>query len=210
VETVEFLRRAWEAVQASGVPPELYDTAFRAALNKEVATASPSGRGENSSRPANPESAIPALRGSDAQSGSPVSTEVTSVSVAFRRLSEETEISIDDLSEVLVFEEDGSVGILPRGLRLGKGATSKARTVASLIAGARFGGFGQRTTSVDVIREACEDRGCYDRTNFKSFHLGKHPALGVRDNLVHIIPSKWVSDFQASIERARGHEGAPK
>ena len=131
-------------------------------------------------------------------------------SAALSRLAEETELSVDDLSEVLVFDDEGAVGILPRGPKLGKTSTTKARTVASLITGARFGGLGERTTPLEVVRKACDDRGCYDQTNFKSYHIGKHPALGLRDNSLHIQPSRWLADFQAAIARARGLESDSK
>lgn len=193
MDTAELLKQAWTAVDESGVPPELYETAFTLAISHLSGAA-----GTPTMAPPTPVTAIGAGPAAGVQE-SPADSDGI-----YARLSTESGVSESDIREVILIEPDGTIAVLAPGRQLGNSNAARARTVASLLAGVYFGGLNKRSIPLEVLREACDDRGCYDQTNFKSKHIGTHDALSVRQNDVHINQSKWVVAFESAVSQARG------
>ncbi len=199
MEATELLQTAWEAVQESGVPPELYEIAFTTAVAHLLGTA-PTPPTPAPTRPGGGSGAggIGAGGSDGAGSGS------TGTDAIYSRLSAESGVDEGAIREVILIEDDGTVALLTPGRQLGSSNAARARNVASLVAGVYFGGMNKRSVPLSTVREACDDRGCYDHKNFKPKHIGNHDALSVRNSDVHINQSKWVTSFEAAIDQARG------
>ena len=200
----ELLKSSWDDVVKAGLPERLHEVGFREAVRLRSADTLCSD-----DRPFR--QASPQLKrhggGKDDASGESTDELVDAVA-AYTVLANEAGIVEDELREVLHFDERGAVEVLAPGRKLGKDTATKARNVAILIAGARFVVHKQRAVPVDLVREACIDRGCYDSKNFTSSHLGKFDARNVRSNDVVIKPSRWLAAFKAAVATARGIPGS--
>ncbi len=123
---------------------------------------------------------------------------------AYATLAAETGIAEDKLREVILYEPDGVVHILPVGRLLGSANSEKTRNIATLIVGARYAGLHERSVNIEHVRSECIDKKCYDSGNFKSNHIGKHDGFSVRGDELYVNPSKWLALFQSAVATARG------
>lgn len=192
----EILKATLDDVEQAAVPDDLRAIAFREVIRHRI------GQAYGPKAPGGPSrAAIPPTGASrDPETGS----NSLDPDVAMAVLADETGIPEDELREVLIFTDSGEVGVLPPNRKLGANTSERARNVAILVVGARFAALKQRSIPLTMVRDACNDRGCYDSKNFKSSHLGKFDAINIRGNDVIVNPSKWLPFFKSAVGVARG------
>lgn len=191
---MDLLNSAWNSVSSSELPDEFKGLALRELLRARLGADGPI-----QGRPTPPSGTPRQPRTENGQEDATVD-----VDSAYATLASETGIDEDQIREVLLIEASGEIHVLPPGRQLGSNNTERTRNVVSLIVGARYGAFGDRTVNIEVIRSECQDKKCYDSGNFKSNHVGKHDGVSTRADDVYVNPSKWMAMFARSLETARG------
>lgn len=191
----DVLKAAWEAVEASGVPEHLHDTAFKAALEHlggDVDGADgtpPSRRSKQQWLPSDRAKQHDGRGGED----------------FFARLARDTGVQEDDLRHVFLIEDDDGVELLPSARELGATNSDRMRTITALIGGARVGGFGENPVSAKAVRDVCKAKNCLDR-NF-SKRVGEMRGFRVAGG-ARIAPTpKWRDDFADAMKRVLGSGG---
>jgi hypothetical protein len=126
----------------------------------------------------------------------------------FARLAHESGVSETDLRDVLSFAADGKVSATPATRRLGTRTAEQARTVIALVASARGIGLGEDPVNAEQVRAEVKRKGCYDPKNFAN-HLGALNGFnsGANRNQI-VLTSKWLDEFKAAVQKARGGTGA--
>ena len=108
MDTADLLKKAWLAVEQSGVPPELFESAFSTAidhLQSELGAKRPANDGHKS--PVASDQTIS-------------STEPQDVDAILARLASESGVKEAEIREVLFLDPDGTVAILTPGRELGE------------------------------------------------------------------------------------------
>ena len=183
MEPNDILKKAWDAVQASGVPESMHETAFREAVAILRDEADGSTQGTRSVRPttrvphrgdrkAGTRAATPE-RPSTASS----STQVPDAATFFSALAHESGVDEAQLRDVLTVGSDGTVNITPPTRTLGGSKAEQARTVVALLAPARLIGLQESPVSGDALRKECRRKNCFDTNNFASTVIGALAAL---------------------------------
>jgi hypothetical protein len=198
----ELLRLAWEAVKKSQVPQSLQGVAFTEAVAFIRA-------GELRSSP--PAADRPGeTRGAPGRRAGKRHAPVSGGDDFFARLADESGVDEAELQEVLHLEDDGkTVRVAPPARRLGKTKSEQAKTVITLVAGARHAGLGEIPVSVENVRAECKKKGCYDRTNFAQYHVGRLQGFNLKgrgDSAQVLVNAKWVAEFDAAIARVVGRQ----
>lgn len=208
MEANEILKQAWEAVKASGVPESMQDTAFKEA----VAIL----RGDSGGPTTTPTPRLPRTKrtasGGKKQSGKTPKRQAPSTpvnvpeeKVFFSELAEESGVSETDLRDLLQLSADGTVSVTPPTRTLGANKAEQARTVLPLVAGARLIGLKENPVSADAVRSELSRKNCYDQGNFGAAVLGRLPGFNYGGTNSEIVAtSKWVNDFSAAVDRAKG------
>lgn len=156
------IKRVWSDIQEAELPPELHAIAFEAGVRHAYETVMPrpeSPRIESEARSSNERG--PATDVSDGP---------------IQRLSAETGVSQERLTELIYFDEDGQPGINVVARRLGKNNSERARNVALVVASARHFGNDEIDVRVSFVREACKALGVYDQDNFAK-HIANVPGF---------------------------------
>lgn len=190
METQELLAQAWDAVQRSGVPESLHETAFKEAVSHLRA-----GPGASRAVPAEPPIAKPAAA-PDVSDGAVDDGEF------FRRIAAEAEVDEDDLRAVLHFDGH-EVTVMSTGTKLGASKSERVRAIVPLVAGARHAGLGENDVPGEAVRQACKDKSAFDG-NF-SKHVGRLSAYrfnGKKDLVA--VGASWVPEFEAVVHRLTG------
>jgi hypothetical protein len=200
MDTSELLRRAWEAVEASGVPEPLREAAFKAAVEdlraSEDAGASAANVRQEKDR---------SQRGKSRDDASTGQTPVTvDEGTFFSQLAEESDVPEDELRDILRLSQ-GKVLVTQATRKLGSVKAEQARTVVALVATARAFGLGESPVNADAVREELKRKNLYDAGNFSAQHLGRLGGFNFGGSSKEIVTtSKWLDDFKAAVNRALG------
>jgi hypothetical protein len=215
MDVEELMRRAWEAVQKSGIPEPLQETALKeavAALRGEQASGAGdeggggrrSREGGGSSRRAS--SKRPSARARTA-STEKVERKIPDEATFFSTLAAESGVDEQDLRDVLQVTTAGKVHVTPVTRMLGDSEGEQARTVIALVAGARAHGLSELPVDAQAVRREVERKNCYQPNNFAAKHLGPLKGFNAGSNRNEIVlTSKWVGEFSAAVDKARGVE----
>jgi hypothetical protein len=204
MDTSQLLKKAWEAVEKSGVPESLQEVAFREAVENLRTGDTPASDAAGASRgktkrtgPRKPSSQTRGQRSED--SGTPVDE-----ATFFSRLSEESGVDEGDLRDVLSLS-GRNVHVTQPTRNLGSNTSEQARTVIAVVAGARAFGLDERPVDADAVRAELKRKKCFDSGNFAAIHLGKLDGFNAGADRTEIVTtSKWISEFSAAVERALG------
>jgi hypothetical protein len=215
----EILKKAWEAVKASGVPEAMQDTAFKEAVAilrgdagevAPVAAASPGAPQEakRSSAAAKQTRRKPPPRKSD--SAASQIPEVPDEAVFFAELANESGVPESGLRDVLALASDGTVNVTPATRKLGATKAEQARTVVALIAPARRFALQENPVSAEVVRRECQRKNCFDTNNFASTVIGRLDGVNYGGSRAEIVvTSRWVDEFTSAINQALGRNVDP-
>lgn len=173
MEANELLRRAWEAVEASGVPESLYETAFREALDHLRAK-----EGGSSSASTRDAGALGRRRGGPASRSTGAGSEAAKKQAApsvdedtfFATLAHESGVEETDLRDVLSLSGT-NVHVTAATRVLGANKAQQARTITALVAGARGFGLGERPIDASAVRDEVKRKHAYDQSNYSTKHL---------------------------------------
>jgi hypothetical protein len=202
MDSDEILRKAWEAVEKSGVPEALHETAFKeaVAILKEEGEGTPQspkerGNGRTSTRPA---------KQNRSTTLAAPSVEVDEATF-FSTLADESGVAENDLRDVLTLTRDGRVHVTPPTRKLGASTSEQARTVIALVAGARGVGLGERPVRASEVHDEAKRKHCFDTSNFAAAHLGPMKGFNAgADRSEIVLTSKWIEDFEPAVNRALG------
>lgn len=161
----EVLKRAWEAVQAAGLPESLQLKGFELAV--EMLSAS-NGGGTTVKLREEEEGG-----GADA---SPRRKAKTNGGPPIEKIAHESGIDADALEGVIHFDADGAPHVTGPARRLGRNTSEQARTVALLVTAARSLAMDEVNVSAKVVREECTRLKCFDQSNFGK-HTGTTPGV---------------------------------
>jgi hypothetical protein len=206
MDTSELLRRAWQAVEDSGVPESMQEAAFREAVADirlgsapaPVATASArQAAGQRKGR--KPSLATTTPSPGEGDRPTPVNEETF-----FAQLSNESGVDEGDLRDVLALSGE-TVLVTPPTRQLGSNAAEQAKTVIPLVAAARSFGLGERPVDARAVRAELDRKNCYQERKFAERHLGPLRGFNAGANPSQIVTtSRWVEEFTASVNRVLG------
>lgn len=207
MDAEELLRKAWQAVEKSGIPDPHRGLALKEAVDflrssnrsaSDRAAAPQSGAAKTSSGQGQPRR--------DAAGGEAgIADPQDQAEQFFSQLSSESGMEEDDLTDILNLTADGKVQVVVPTRRLGSTTADQARTIISLVAGARSKGLGESPVKADAIREELQRKQCYQSNNFAVYHLGPLKGFNAGANRSEIlVNSKWLDEFRAAVARAHG------
>lgn len=168
----DVLKKAWAAVENSGVPEHLQETALKAAIQM---LSSPAWA---KTAPDTPPAAAPVLfKGAPAAAETPATlgSGENSSDDFFKRVARVSDFAPEDLQEVF-WLDDGVVHLVPKARDLGDSSADQMRSVALLLTAAYSWGLGASETSLDVISTECRALHCLDSGNF-SARVSNFPPL---------------------------------
>ena len=190
METSELLKAAWQAVEKSGVPPQLQIAAFEQAvklLSSEGKTNDPSG-GPSGAAITQPRANQDNDGGDDA--------------LFFQRLARESGVAEADLRDL--FHVDGdSIQIVVPTRDLGSSTSEQTRTVGTLIVSAAVHGLGSSLVEASVVSKVLSDKKCFDSANNASY-MKLAPGVAVVGSgkyAQYKAKSTWHKDFVAAVGR---------
>lgn len=187
----EVLKKAWEAVRDSGVPEALQETAFveAVAILRGPSAGQPPGE-PNAAAGQSPPAASPTH--APARAGT---------SGTYAKVAHETGVPVEDLQRVFhVDDAEASVKVLVPAYKLGTAKADQARSVVSIVAGAKHAGFDENQVSDKPVRQECQRMKCYDSSNFTK-HVAALAGFNLRDDLFY-PNAKWLDDFRTAIGNA--------
>jgi hypothetical protein len=212
MEPNEILKKAWEAVQASGVPESMYEAAFREAVaivrdedggttqrlpGDRAATGAPIRGGKKSGT----RTAAKGRRTDSADTSIPAPDAAT----FFSQLAHESGVDETELRDILNVGADGKIHVTPPTRTVGGSKAEQARTVVALVAPARLIGLQENPVSAEALRRECQRKNCFDTNNFASTVIGGLDGVNYGGSKAEIVlTSKWVSDFKTAVNRAHG------
>lgn len=205
VETDELLKRAWEAVEKSGVPESLQEVAFREAVETLRASSGPASTHPLQSSRDGDRQRSQSSGGKGKKSTAPSEVQMPDEATFFATLASESGVAEGDLRDVLQLKPNGTVAVTPPTRKLGDSLAQQAKTVIALVAGARAVGLGELPVDAGAVRTELERKRCYDGNNFAAKHLG--PLRGFNAGSMRteiVLTSQWVKDFSEAVERALG------
>lgn len=206
MDAEEFLRKAWDAVEKSGVPTELHDTAFREAaswLRHEHSGASPERDRVADKRPgARKPKVRPAPSAPAADPGELVDVDEDAF---FGALSHESGVAEDDLRDILSLTPQGIVLVVAPSKDLGGTTSEQARTVTALVASARSKGLNERPVNAEAVREEVKRHGSLDQHYAERLAAMKGFNYGATKKEM-LLNSKWVGEFVAAVDLAHSRE----
>lgn len=206
MDTSELLRRAWEAVEQSGVPESLHDAAFREAVEDLRAR---EGEGSSAAREQQQERRSRG-RGRTPKGGAKAATEEKTALVDkdtfFANLAHESGVPEADLHDVLSLS-GGNVHVTQPTRNLGTNTAQQARTIIALVGAARAFGLGERPIDAVAVRNEVKRRNCYDQANYAAKHLAELKGFNPGGSSSEMVTtSKWVGEFTAAVNRALGRD----
>ncbi|HVH50793.1 MAG TPA: hypothetical protein VM690_01500 [Gaiellaceae bacterium] len=208
METSELLKRAWKAVEDSGVPESIQEAAFHEAvadlrparLDSPVFASSLGGdRPARKPRPRKPS----APKTTTPKAGEAVGS-VVDESAFFAQLADESGLDEKDLRDVLSVAGD-NVLVTPPTRMLGSNTSEQAKTVIALVAGARAFGLAERPVDAKAVRAELNRKRCFQSRKFAERHLGPlHGFNAGADSTQIVTTSRWVGEFTAAVNQALG------
>ena len=204
MDTSELLRRAWEAVEKSGVPEPLREAAFQAAVEDLRAQEGGSTR-SSATKDVSAKDRNKTARKINEDTPPPTAT---SESTFFENLEHESGVAEKELRDVLRL--DGTtVTVTPATKDLGSNVAEQARTVIALVGGARSRGLGEDPVDLGAVRAEVQRKRCYQDNNFSNKHLAELKGFNRGPNRNELVlGSKWVDAFTAAVRQALGHTDA--
>jgi hypothetical protein len=209
MEVDEILRKAWEAVENSGVPESLQEVAFKEAvetLRGGSSSPEPSSSGKGGRRKKTQATRTRRTRQASGAAGTPV--DLPDEATFFSRVAKESGVSEQDLRDVLQLTADGKVEVTTPTRQLGESTSEQARTVVALVAGARLVGLEEKPINAVAVRKEVSRKRCLDR-NFAAWALGRMKGFNAGSDQNQIVTtSKWVDEFTAAVDHAHGRKSA--
>jgi hypothetical protein len=210
MDTADMLKKAWQAVVASGVPAEVQGEAFKAAIadirgaTPQAPPAAPSGGARAPRKRAAKTTAPGKPANGDSGDGS-VLDDVGEADDFFASIAHETGVAEQDLRDVF-HVENGAVELKLASKELGGSNKEKTTTIATLLAGALFGGTDHQRLPFPDVHEVCKSKRCYDQANASTYlkALPGFAALGKGKNQDITAKSGWEAEFAKAVERVLG------
>lgn len=169
MEASEVLSKAWAAVVDAALPPEIHETAFKAAIQLISPT---------SAEPQAPRMSTVASEPAAANHGASSGSTSAATGNIFANFAAESNIDQTALEEVFYFDADETPHINVPGRKLGNNNAMKARAIATGLTAARYYVSDQSTLAVEVVRAECQTKGVYDQGNF-SAQIASTPGVTV-------------------------------
>jgi hypothetical protein len=209
MDTSELLRRAWEAVEKSGVPESMHAVALQAAVEdlraQEGGDASSDGSGGGGTTGrAGTGRGKPKARPTRTAKATSDQTETPSVDedTFFTTLAHESGVDETDLRDVLSLS-GGKVHVTPPTRLLGTTKAQQARTITSLVAGARAFGLGERPIDARAVRDEVKRKNAYDEANYSVRALGELQGFNRGGSSAEMVAtSRWDRDFVNAVNQA--------
>jgi hypothetical protein len=150
VDVAKVLKDAWQAVQDSGVPKELQETAFNRAV--DLYGGAPAGQ---------PPIVLPTPPASPGTATSPAGHTGNDENVFYDQLASATKVSRQRL-ESLVHLEDGEPRMAIHTSKLPKGKKPGQLFIARVILTSRYVALGETEVPLAVVRSECDRYGVQD------------------------------------------------
>jgi hypothetical protein len=193
----EVLTQAWDAVQQSGVPESLYDTAFKEAVSLISA---PAGRRSNPPKP-------PAGSGGGEASTDESGTENLDTDALTQIIADEAELDVAQLIEFLYFDPDGTPHINVPGRKLGSTDAAKAKAIATTFAAVAYFGMDEPSVTLAPVRAEAIRLKAYQENNFAA-HMKGVPGTVLSGSgatrVLKVKPNDIKTAFRAVVASALG------
>lgn len=186
----EVLKQAWAAVENSGVPKDIQESAFNAAVLLLT-------------RKSDQENETTKLQIKPTAADSP--TQFGAEDNFYNLIIERTNIDKASL-EKLVYLEDDEPRLLAGAIKGNLTNAEAIRSIAHVLTIARSLGLGQQGAAIKMIRTECDRLKRNDETNFKR-HIKKieNFAFTTKDNIEYLIPRPAAFDeFPKVVEKLLG------
>jgi hypothetical protein len=205
MDTSDLLKRAWEAVEASGVPEFLQEVAFREAVEHLRAESdTPVGAGSGHSDGDGNVKTRKKTTGRKQPAANSNADAPVDEDTFFSRLAEESGVDETDLRDVLALSGN-TVHVTPATRKLGDSRAQGARNVTALVAGAKAFGLGEDPVDAIAVHDELKRKNLWDPNNFAGNHLGALAGFNQGANRTEIrTTSKWDKDFTDAVDQALG------
>ncbi|HEY8913145.1 hypothetical protein [Lacisediminihabitans sp.] len=199
MEASEVLAKAWAAVVDANLPPEIQETAFKAAI--AMIDAAPRQMEIRSSTDVT-KSELPAETDASEPSTSSLSAEQR-----FETLANESGVDRSALEEVFFFDPDGTPHINLPGRKLGNSMTAKVQAIVTGLAGVNYFVSDHTTLPLETIRSESQSKAAYDQSNF-SRHIADAPGVTVSGSgsarVFRVKQNDIDAAFKAMVNAVRG------
>lgn len=195
----ELLTQAWSAVEKAGVPQPLQELALKEAIGfLRSANGSATSVGNERREP------DPSKVGTGTGSG-PVDSGAGGEDGFFAKLAHESGVGEDDLRDILNLTPDGAVQVIPPTRSLGSTTAEQAKTIITLVAGARGKGLLERPVDGSAVRAEVVRKDAYQSNNYATSHLGPLKGFNVGSSRSEILlTSRWDREFRRAVATAHG------
>ena len=210
--TADILKSAWAAVVDSGVPSEVQGIAFKATLEslRSEGTSHSSGQRPPGDPPTPDRSKLGAQRRAKATppgaNGSPTTlADVGDAQDFFAAIAHETGVDEADLRDVF-HVENGAVELKVAAKDLGSNSKAKSTTIATLLAGAVFGGTSHHRLPFSEIHDVCRSKRCFDSSNASAYlkALAGFAPVGTGKGQALTPKSGWEKEFGKAVAQVLG------
>jgi hypothetical protein len=206
MDVSELLAKAWAAVESSGVPKELQETAFREAVSclRDGGSGSGSGRGAGGPTGGTTRKTPKATKAAASNTAETPGSGHIDTDEFFSRIAHESGVDEAALRDTLKLV-DGAVHVLQPTRQLGSSKSEQARTVIALVAAARGIGLGEDPVNAPAVHDELKRKRCWDANNFAATHLGPLRGFNAGSKRGEIVlASKWPKEFEEAINRIHG------
>ena len=123
----------------------------------------------------------------------------------FASIAHETGVDDQDLRDVF-HVEGGAVELKLPAKDLGDNNKAKTTTIATLLAGALFGGTDHQRLPFGEVHDVCRAKRCFDSGNASSYlkSLPGFAALGTGKSQDITARSGWEAEFSKAVQRVLG------
>lgn len=188
------LKKAWRAVEESGVPESLQEVAFKEAVTY-LRTVNGQGRTPPKSKDRD---RVEKDLGDSQENAAERNFDRNDF---FDAVAFESGADVDDLRQILAYDGE-KVTVIEPLRKLGDTKTSQAQTVTMLVAGARHAGLGEAQVDASHARDESKRKNCYDKDNY-SKHIGKVDGINLDAGVIHLGP-RWATEFTKTVNRIVG------
>jgi hypothetical protein len=174
MDAKETIVAAWTAVQGSGVPPELQETAFKLAVELLRSDSKAPAGGPSDTKPKPPAGSRSSIQAPVSTDSDPVSTDPGAV---WTKFADEAEIDRETLEQVF-YIEDNKVHLNVKAHKIADSKPNQMRAIGLALTVAYDYAFDVSPVSFPVVRAECERLKCLDSKNFGTY-MGAASGLTV-------------------------------
>lgn len=193
MDLTDIFKRAWDAVDAADLPPDMRPIAYREAI-RLLAPAQ--------ERTVSPPRDRQRQKGENGDRDGDINVSEDEI---YDRVVKQTGVDRTDLEQIVHLDDDALKVSLP-GLKLGANNAERARAVAQILTISRGFGLEESETPLELIRAECDRLRVYDQGNFSSHMkaLTGFVVIGTGQNRRVRAKGPGIAAFPALVESLLG------